>query len=146
MLIVGAGPGGMLLAWLLARSGVPVHVIERHRDFAREFRGEGIQVSVIRHLDQLGLTEAIAEAGAGTRARAARVFFRERPVAVLEGLEPGSDFGLILHQERFLALLDRQLRALPHYRISMGTRVTGLVKNEGRGSTPGRGWRSKRWP
>jgi 2-polyprenyl-6-methoxyphenol hydroxylase-like FAD-dependent oxidoreductase len=38
VLIVGAGPAGMALAYLLARRGVAVTVLEAHRDFARAFR------------------------------------------------------------------------------------------------------------
>ncbi|WP_425160350.1 FAD-dependent oxidoreductase, partial [Candidatus Binatus sp.] len=38
--IVGAGPAGALLAYLLARRGVAVTLLERQTDFSREFRGE----------------------------------------------------------------------------------------------------------
>ncbi len=40
--IVGAGPAGAALAYLLARRGIGVALIERQSDFAREFRGEGL--------------------------------------------------------------------------------------------------------
>jgi 2-polyprenyl-6-methoxyphenol hydroxylase-like FAD-dependent oxidoreductase len=40
VVIAGAGPAGMILAYQLARRGVPVRVLERHPDFEREFRGE----------------------------------------------------------------------------------------------------------
>ena len=36
--IVGAGPAGASLAYLLARRGVEVALLERHGDFARTFR------------------------------------------------------------------------------------------------------------
>src|SRR5262249_26392733 len=38
VLIVGAGPAGMALAYLLARRGVGVTVLETHLDFGRVFR------------------------------------------------------------------------------------------------------------
>ena len=41
MIIIGAGPAGMLIAWLLVKNGIRVKVIERHLDFSREFRGDG---------------------------------------------------------------------------------------------------------
>jgi 2-polyprenyl-6-methoxyphenol hydroxylase-like FAD-dependent oxidoreductase len=42
VVIVGAGPAGTTLAYLLARRGVGVTVLEMHHDFARAFRGEGL--------------------------------------------------------------------------------------------------------
>src|SRR5947207_4016060 len=57
VLIVGAGPAGMTLAYLLARRGVGVTVLETHHDFARAFRGEGLQQSGIDAFRQMGLGE-----------------------------------------------------------------------------------------
>ena len=39
-IIVGAGPAGVSLAYLLASRGVSVTLLEQHTDFARAFRGE----------------------------------------------------------------------------------------------------------
>ncbi len=38
--IVGGGPAGMMLGYLLARAGVTVTVLEKHQDFFRDFRGD----------------------------------------------------------------------------------------------------------
>ena len=38
--VVGGGPAGVVLALLLARSGVHVALLEGHKDFDRDFRGE----------------------------------------------------------------------------------------------------------
>ena len=35
--IVGGGPAGMMLGYLLARQGVDVAVLEKHKDFFRDF-------------------------------------------------------------------------------------------------------------
>ena len=40
VVIVGAGPAGAALAYLLARRGVGVTLLERHPDFEHTFRGE----------------------------------------------------------------------------------------------------------
>ena len=56
VVIVGAGPGGAALAYLLARRGVEVTLVERQADFDREFRGEGLQPSGIDAFDQMGLS------------------------------------------------------------------------------------------
>jgi 2-polyprenyl-6-methoxyphenol hydroxylase-like FAD-dependent oxidoreductase len=57
VVIVGAGPAGMALAYLLARRGVGVTVLETHLDFGRVFRGEGLQRSGIDAFRQMGLGE-----------------------------------------------------------------------------------------
>src|SRR5947199_7756500 len=57
VVIVGAGPAGMALAYLLARRGVGVTVLETHHDFARAFRGEAFQQSGIDAFRQMGLGE-----------------------------------------------------------------------------------------
>lgn len=40
--IVGGGPAGAVLALLLARQGIPVMLLEAHKDFDRDFRGDTI--------------------------------------------------------------------------------------------------------
>jgi 2-polyprenyl-6-methoxyphenol hydroxylase-like FAD-dependent oxidoreductase len=47
----------MALAYLLARRGVAVTVLEMHHDFARACRGEGLQRSGIDAFRQMGLGE-----------------------------------------------------------------------------------------
>ena len=130
MAIVGAGPAGMLLAWLLVKNGIRVTIIERHLDFSREFRGEGIQASVIKHLDDLGLMDHILKKGMGIRAEAARVFFDNKPVAVLKGMDSNADFGLILHQEKFLAYLHETLSKTPLYSSFLGYNAIQFDENE----------------
>ncbi len=53
--IVGGGPAGMMLGFLLARAGVEVAVLEKHGDFLRDFRGDTLHPSTMRLFDELGL-------------------------------------------------------------------------------------------
>src|SRR6202795_1578755 len=57
--IVGGGPGGAILALLLARRGVRVTLLEMHKDFDRDFRGDTIHPSTLEILDQLGLADRL---------------------------------------------------------------------------------------
>jgi 2-polyprenyl-6-methoxyphenol hydroxylase-like FAD-dependent oxidoreductase len=59
--IVGGGPGGAVLALLLARQGIPVMLLEAHRDFDRDFRGDTIHPSVMQIMEQLGLAQRLLE-------------------------------------------------------------------------------------
>jgi len=55
VLIVGGGPAGMLLGLLLAKQGVRTLVVERHADFAREYRGEVLMPRFTQVMRALGL-------------------------------------------------------------------------------------------
>ena len=57
--IVGGGPAGVVLALLLARQGVEVCLLEAHRNFDREFRGDMIHSSTLEMLDQIGLVDKV---------------------------------------------------------------------------------------
>lgn len=55
--IVGGGPAGMMLGFLLARAGVDVVVLEKHADFLRDFRGDTIHPSTLEFMHELGLLD-----------------------------------------------------------------------------------------
>ncbi|HUL87545.1 MAG TPA: FAD-dependent oxidoreductase [Pseudolabrys sp.] len=55
--VVGGGPAGMMLGFLLARAGVPVVVLEKHPDFLRDFRGDTVHPSTLELMYELGLLE-----------------------------------------------------------------------------------------
>ena len=55
--IAGGGPAGVMLGYLLARAGVHVIVLEKHKDFFRDFRGDTIHPSTLELMHELGLLE-----------------------------------------------------------------------------------------
>lgn len=57
--IVGGGPAGLMLSYLLARAGLKVVVIEKHPDFLRDFRGDTIHPSTLEIMHQLGLLDEL---------------------------------------------------------------------------------------
>lgn len=56
--IVGGGPAGMMLGYLMARAGVDTVVLEKHADFLRDFRGDTVHPSTMQVMDELGLLDA----------------------------------------------------------------------------------------
>jgi 2-polyprenyl-6-methoxyphenol hydroxylase-like FAD-dependent oxidoreductase len=55
--VVGGGPAGMVCAFLLARMGVDVVVLEKHADFLRDFRGDTIHPSTLQIMHELGILD-----------------------------------------------------------------------------------------
>src|SRR6476660_5707885 len=57
--IVGAGPAGVVLGFLLARAGIDVLVLEKHKDFFRDFRGDTIHPSTLEIMHELGAPHVV---------------------------------------------------------------------------------------
>jgi 2-polyprenyl-6-methoxyphenol hydroxylase-like FAD-dependent oxidoreductase len=57
--VVGAGPGGCVLSYLLARSGVDTVLLERHADLDREFRGYFFQPLAVRLFAEMGVLDDV---------------------------------------------------------------------------------------
>jgi 2-polyprenyl-6-methoxyphenol hydroxylase-like FAD-dependent oxidoreductase len=131
VVIVGAGPAGMMLAHQLASRGLPVRLLERHKSFAREFRGEFVQPSVLSVLEQLALREPLRARQAVVPIRAVRMHLDGRPFATNLGAD-GGPAGEAVHQPTLLALFDERCRAHPGYRLDLGARVERLVEDGGR--------------
>src|SRR5690242_1533773 len=55
--IAGGGPAGMMCGFLLARAGIDVTVLEKHKDFLRDFRGDTVHPSTLEIMHELGLLE-----------------------------------------------------------------------------------------
>src|ERR1700722_16144789 len=55
--VVGGGPAGMMLGFLLARAGIEVAVLEKHKDFLRDFRGDTIHPSTLELMHELGFLD-----------------------------------------------------------------------------------------
>ena len=60
--IVGGGPAGLICGYLLALQGIEVVVLEKHKDFLRDFRGDTIHPSTLQLLHDLGFLEEIGRA------------------------------------------------------------------------------------
>lgn len=63
VLIVGAGPTGLMLAIQLARRGVRVNIIDRHAGPAQQSRALGVQARTLEIYAKLGLAERAIELG-----------------------------------------------------------------------------------
>ena len=63
VLVVGAGPTGLVTALSLARRGVPVRIIDRKDGPARESRAMGLHARSLEYYRQFGFADAIVDRG-----------------------------------------------------------------------------------
>jgi 2-polyprenyl-6-methoxyphenol hydroxylase-like FAD-dependent oxidoreductase len=129
IVIVGAGPAGMVLAYQLASNGVSVRVLELHPDFERELRGELIGPSVLPALEQLGLMKILVERGLARTGTERKMFVGPRREVTLPG---GTQLGALISQPGLLSLLDEACRKTGHYAIDFGTVAQRVLVEEGR--------------
>ncbi len=129
--IVGGGPGGVVLAYLLARGGARVTLLESRGDFDRRFRGDSIAPPVLDHLDRLGLaTSLLAEV---PHVRADKfVWSTPEKRYVLADYRDASEkfpFYALVPQARFLPWMVE--RARPYgLDVRMGARITELLRDD----------------
>jgi 2-polyprenyl-6-methoxyphenol hydroxylase-like FAD-dependent oxidoreductase len=132
VLIVGAGPAGAALAYILASRGVPVHLVERQRDFAREFRGEAFQPSGQDVLRQMGLG-ARFDALPSVRMRALSIWRGARRLAAVDVPEEVRDnLVRIVSQPALLEMLVEEAGRFPGFRLERGVAVRDVVREGGR--------------
>jgi 2-polyprenyl-6-methoxyphenol hydroxylase-like FAD-dependent oxidoreductase len=113
VLIVGAGPTGLMLANQLARRGVRALIIDRHAGPARETRALGVQARTLEIYSKLGIVKQALELG--RRATGANMWVQGRRAARVPLGDIGRDispfpFLLILGQDDNERLLGEALR------------------------------------
>src|SRR6202034_3263787 len=104
--IIGGGPAGILLGYLLARAGIPVTVLEKHTDFLRDFRGDTIHPSTLELLHELGLLDRfLTLPHSQIHELSANVGGREFPIADFSHLPVHARFIALMPQWDFLNFL-----------------------------------------
>ncbi|MCA9688127.1 MAG: FAD-dependent monooxygenase, partial [Myxococcales bacterium] len=128
-LLVGVGPAGAALGLVLARRGLRVTALERHADFSREFRGEGLQQSGYRVLQEL--LGADVERLPTRRFTEIQLAFGPR---VVRGSVRGADLEhmRLVPQPPLLELLTERAARYPGYRLERGVVVRDLIVEDGR--------------
>lgn len=133
-MVAGGGPAGMMLAYLLARSGVQTILVEKHGDFLRDFRGDTVHPSTTELLHELGLLEeflrrvphqTMEQLGIGFNGQTFDLIdFRHLPTAC--------KYVVFMPQWDFLNFMADHAKRYPCFRLEMNTEVTGLLREGNR--------------
>jgi len=122
VLVVGAGPVGLITAWRLTSQGVKVQIVDKHQRTGVHSYALALHPRSLRLLDELGLTAKLIEQGH----RVDRVTFmqNDEPQAslALSELDEPFPFVLVLPQRKLESALEEHLQN-NHIKVQWNHRV-----------------------
>jgi 2-polyprenyl-6-methoxyphenol hydroxylase-like FAD-dependent oxidoreductase len=131
--IAGGGPAGMMLGVLLARAGVRTLVLEKHKDFLRDFRGDTVHPSTLEVMWELGLLrQFLARPHQELPRIRGQVGATQIAVADFTHLPTHCRFVALMPQWDFLSFLAERGSHYPGFQLLMEAEVTGLIEQSGR--------------
>ncbi|MEG9861038.1 MAG: FAD-dependent monooxygenase [Parvularculales bacterium] len=141
VIIIGAGPAGMLAALLLARHGLSSHIVERRRKIAETPRAHAVNGKTIEISSTAGIpAEEIYVAGMPVRRGGMVNFWSTLSGTYLGGLPYERQDDAVLElapyrlvnisQPRFEAILENHVTANPGISLSRGMQCTGFSQDD----------------
>jgi 2-polyprenyl-6-methoxyphenol hydroxylase-like FAD-dependent oxidoreductase len=128
--VVGGGPAGMMLGYLMARAGVETVVLEKHKDFLRDFRGDTVHPSTLQIMQDLGLLDEFLMLPHQKVSKMQAVFGDEAiTIADFSKLKTPCPYVAFMPQWDFLNFLAAKGKSLPKLRVRMEANVTSLLRD-----------------
>ena len=125
--VVGGGPAGIILGYLLARAGIETVVLEKHKDFLRDFRGDTVHPSTLEVIYELGLLQDfLTLPHQEVRELRGQVGDTQVRIADFSHLPTRCQFIALMPQWHFLNFLAARGCAFPAFHLLMQAQVTGL--------------------
>ena len=131
--IVGGGPAGMMLGYLLGRAGIAAVVLEKHADFFRDFRGDTVHPSTLQVMDELGLIDGFLKLPHQQLQKMDGLFAGESVrIADLSRLPVKYPYIAFMPQWDFLDFLRQAGSRFPSLKVMMSTEAVDLIREGGR--------------
>ena len=122
-----------MLGFLLARAGVDVAVLEKHKDFFRDFRGDTIHPSTLELMHELGLLEQFLQLPHQEVSQLAGVINGHKvPIADFSRLPTRCKFIAFMPQWDFLNFISGQAKRFPNFQLLMEHEVVDLILDRDR--------------
>ena len=117
---------------MLARLGLPVTLLEMHKDFERDFRGDTLHPSTLEIMDELGLAERLLQLP-HSRISEATLPTERGPVmlANLGRLKTKFPFIALMPQSRFLEFVTGEAKRFPNFQLVLGAMADELIEESG---------------
>lgn len=130
--IVGGGPAGMMLGYLLGRAGIETLVLEKHADFFRDFRGDTVHPSTLQVMDELGLIEDFLKLP-HDKLQKLDGYFGTTTLRLADISRTGAKHPFIafMPQWDFLNFLRDKGQRYPKLKVMMSTEATDLLWSDG---------------
>ncbi len=131
--VVGGGPAGVMLGYLLARAGVAVTVLEKHKDFLRDFRGDTVHPSTLEVMYELGVLDGFLKVPHQRLTSAGGVYGGFHfTVADFRKLPTHCKFVALMPQWDFLDFLTGQAKQFPSFTLRLENEAIDLITDNGR--------------
>jgi len=132
LIVVGGGPAGVMTGLLFARAGCRVRILEKHKDFFRDFRGDTVHPSTMEILSQLGMLQRFLQRPHNKVDRAElQIAGRQWTVGDLSHLDTPAPFIAMMPQWEFLDFLRVEGSAFPGFDLQMEAPVEGFIEEDG---------------
>jgi 2-polyprenyl-6-methoxyphenol hydroxylase-like FAD-dependent oxidoreductase len=128
--IVGAGPAGAFLGFLLATKGIKTLLIERNAELDREFRGEHLHGDVANLLKKYGLFDKVKELGILPMKKVEFFHGTKRVLSITPNLFGIEHVGIHFPHKHLLSVLIQEAQQTGCFELLMNTSVSELMMEQ----------------